>query len=237
MRIINCAVVDDEPIARQGLREFIDQVDFLCFKGFANDVQTTITLLEKTEIDLLFLDINMPGISGIDFIKTFTGKKPLIVFVTAYPNFAVESYNLNSLDYLMKPVSFERFKTTADKALKALPILQKDNLKKDYLFVKCEGLLEKVNISEIVYIASMQNYIKIHLSNRETFTVHLTLKKIHSQLDAKEFIMVHKCYIVHISFINSISGNQIKLKDFGNIPIGRIFRPNINSILINNPPT
>lgn len=233
MRIINCAVVDDEPIARAGIKEFIDQIDYLSFVGYANDINSTIELLAHETIDLLFLDINMPGLSGIDFVKTLRHKKPMIVFITAYSHYAVESYELNVLDYLMKPVSFNRFNVAAERALKTIALQNKSKIEKDYLFVRAEGRLEKINIQQIMCIASLQNYIKIHLVNGESYIVHSTLKGFHNQLNASHFLMVHKCYIININFIHSITGNQIKIDGFGNVPIGRFFKQNINSFLLN----
>lgn len=234
MKLINCAIADDEPIAREGIREFIDQVDFLKFKGFAKDVESTIELLAQSEIDLLFLDINMPGISGIDYVKTLTEKRPLIVFITAYAEFAVESYNLNAVDYLMKPVSFSRFYTAVEKARNAFNQLPKPQQKRDFLFVKNNGRYEKIQLSKIVFIASLQNYIKLHLSSGDAIVMHSTLKRIYEQLDQNNFIMVHKCYIVNVAYITAISGNQIALFNAGILPIGRLFKQNITEIIKNS---
>jgi two-component system LytT family response regulator len=120
MNLINCVVADDEPIARKGIIEFIDKVDFLNVSGTAKDVYELEKLLGQREVDLLFIDIDMPGVSGIDFIKNYEGKMPLVVFTTAYPEYAVESYSLKAFDYLLKPVSPDRFRMTAERALDTL---------------------------------------------------------------------------------------------------------------------
>jgi DNA-binding LytR/AlgR family response regulator len=227
MNLINCVVADDEPIARKGILELIDKVDFLNVSGTAKDVFELEKLLEIREVDILFIDIEMPGISGIDFVKTYEGRMPLVVFTTAYPDYAVESYSLKAFDYLLKPVSKERFRMTADRAKEALSALLPTREKKDYFFVRCDGRYEKLIMSEIVYISGMQNYIKIHFSSGKTMVVHSAMKSIFRQLDESRFIMVHKSYIVNLDYIASVSGSHVSLTGLGQIPIGRHFKASI----------
>lgn len=233
MNLINCVVADDEPIARKGILEFIDKVEFLNVSGTAKDVYELEKLLQYREVDLLFLDIEMPGISGIDFIRNYEGRMPMVVFTTAYPEYAVESYDLQAFDYLLKPVSLDRFRLTAERALEALSQLLPSREKKDYFFVRSEGKYEKLVMSEIVYISGMQNYIKIHFSNGKTLVVHSALKSIYRQLDENRFMMVHKSYIVNLDFIASVSGSHVSLTELGQIPIGRHFKSSIMPRLYN----
>jgi len=227
MNLINCVVADDEPIARKGILEFIDKVEFLNVSGTAKDADELEKLLGRREVDLLFIDIEMPGVSGIDFVKTYEGKMPLLVFTTAYPDYAVESYNLKAFDYLLKPVSPDRFRLTAERALDALSALLPSREKKDYFFVRSEGRYEKLIMSEIVYLSGMQNYVKIHFMSGKTMVVHSALKSIFRQLDENRFIMVHKSYIVNLDYIASVSGSHVSLTEFGQIPIGRHFKAGI----------
>ncbi len=233
MNLINCVVADDEPIARKGILEFIDRVEFLNVSGTAKDADELEKLLAYREVDLLFIDIDMPGVSGIDFIKTYEGKMPLVVFTTAYPDYAVESYSLKAFDYLLKPVSPERFRITAERALDTLCALLPSREKKDYFFVRCDGRYEKLVMSEIVYISGMQNYVKIHFASGKTMVVHSAMKSIFRQLDESRFIMVHKSYIVNLDFISSVSGSHVSLADLGQIPIGRHFKAGILPRLYN----
>lgn len=225
MKRINCVVADDEPIARQGIREFIDRLDFLHFSGFAKDVDSTTDLLQRKEVDLLFMDIEMPGMSGIEFIRTCTERMPLVVFITAYPDYAVESYNLNVFDYLLKPASFERFSTSAKRAFDAINIRSAVREKKDFFFLRCEGRFEKIKSSEIVYISAMQNYVRIHFSSGRVMIVHSALKSVFRMLDEEKFVPVHKSYIVNLDYVDSVTGNSINLAQHGQVPIGRHFRP------------
>ncbi len=233
MNLINCVVADDEPLARKGILEFIEKIDFLNVSGTAKDVYELEALLVHREVDLLFIDIEMPGISGIDFIKTYEGRMPLVVFTTAYPDYAVESYSLKAFDYLLKPVSPERFKVTAGRALETLSKVLPLRGQKDYFFVRCDGRYEKLVMSEIVYVSGMQNYVRIHFANGKTLIVHSALKSIYRQLDESRFIMVHKSYIVNLDYIASVSGSHISLAELGQIPIGRHFKASILPRLYN----
>ncbi len=232
MNLINCVVADDEPIARKGILEFIDKVDFLNVAGTAKDVYELEKLLGQREVDLLFIDIDMPGVSGIDFIRNYEGRMPLVVFTTAYPEYAVESYSLKAFDYLLKPVSPERFRMTAERAMDTLSVLMPKE-KKDYFFVRCDGKYEKLVMSDIVYISGMQNYVKIHFSSGKTMVVHSALKSIYRQLDENRFIMIHKSYIVNLDYIASVSGSHVSLTELGQIPIGRHFKASIMPRLYN----
>ncbi|MCB9251587.1 MAG: response regulator transcription factor [Flavobacteriales bacterium] len=225
MITINVAIVDDEPLARKGIKEFVDKLDYLNFKGFAKDVKGVVALLEEQEIDLLFIDIEMQGISGLEFVQTYEGKLPYVIFITAYADYAVDSYAVNAIDYILKPASFERFCTAVKKVKDAMENNSEQVQQKEYFFLKHEGAYEKINPLDILFISSMQNYIRIHFSSGKSMVFHSTLRSISENLDPAKFIVVHKSYIVNLDHVSSVSGNSIKMANGGEIPLGRQYKP------------
>lgn len=225
-------VVDDEPLARKGVKSLVDKIDFLDFIDEAKDIEGLIKMLSNTSVDLVFLDIEMPGLSGIDFVKTYQDKLPLIIFITAYHDFAVESYTLHAVDYLLKPVSFERFYDAATKALD----IHKSEVKPEGLdqpfFIRHEGQFQKIDPKEIRLISSMQNYIRVYQSDSKPLVIRNTLKEFQQRLNLNQFLLVHKSHVVNRSFIESISATHITLQDLGQIPIGRKHKEDIMKKLL-----
>lgn len=222
--LINCLVIDDEPLARKGLKEYINDVDFLTFSGeFENPLQAAGILKEGTN-QLLFLDIEMPKISGVDFAKTMQ-QKPPVIFTTAYPQYALDGFELNALDYLVKPISFERFLKAAYKAhefyeLKMKNISQSVAEKdKEYLFIKSDNKLVKLFYNDILFIEALQNYVCIQTTTKKYIT-YLTIKSVEEFLPANLFLKTHKSFIVAASKIDSIDGNTITI-GVHQIPISR----------------
>ena len=204
---IKCVITDDEPLARKGLEKYVQQIDFLEHVASFEDALQLSEVLSDRTVDLIFLDINMPHLSGIDFLRMPQQNLPKVILSTAYPEFAIEGYELDILDYLLKPISFERFYKSAVKA-KAFFELTQNNTTSDYFFLKCEKRLEKIVFEEICFIESMQNYVKFFLEN-ETLLAHTTLKSVLAQLPNNQFIQPHKSYIIAIEKIKAIEGNQI----------------------------
>lgn len=217
---LKCLVVDDEQFARRGIKEYIDDIDFLEFTGEAENPVEALTLLKNQEIDLLLLDINMPKISGIEFLKNFTNL-PATIITTAYQEYAIESYELNVLDYLLKPISFDRFLKSASKVQDFIQTKNKLS-NNDYFFVKSNGIYEQVIINEIIAVESMQNYVIIH-TKKNKLVAYLTLKIIEEKLSKIDFIKIHKSYIVSKSDIQSISTDTITIGDL-HFPIGNTFK-------------
>ena len=220
---LTCLIIDDEPLARKGLREYIADVEFLQLAGeFENPLRATDALLNK-KIDLLFLDIQMPKITGLEFLKTMSNP-PLVIFTTAYPQYAVDGFELNAVDYLLKPFSFERFWKAVLKARtqfetgKVAP-LQSMIVEDEYFYVKTDNKLVKINYSDILYIEALQNYIAVHTTSRKYIT-YLTFKSIEESLPNTIFLKVHKSYLVSMSRIESIEGNEIIIGSH-HIPISR----------------
>lgn len=208
---LECLLIDDEPIARKGLSEYIEDIDFLKLAGQADNPVSVMPLLQKKHIDLIFLDIHMPKLSGIDFLKLLPDK-PMVVMTTAYPQYALEGFDLDVLDYLVKPISFERFLKASQKALnyKMLLDLNKELAKErsDFVFLKSDNKVEKVFFHEIRYVEAMQNYILVHTEHRK-MVCYLTFKAMEAQLPKAHFVKVHKSYIISIAHVSSVQGNTL----------------------------
>lgn len=232
--ILNCIIIDDEPLARKGLKEYIADVDFLHLAGeFDNPLKANQALAQQ-QVHLIFLDIHMPKISGIEFLKTLQ-HPPLVILTTAYPQYALEGFDLSVLDYLLKPISFERFLKAVLKAQEvynsrqpaaATQPIQKD----DYIFIKADNKLVKLAYNEIVFVEALQNYVAIHTSDKK-YISYLTFKSIEENLPSSLFIKVHKSYLVAIEAITGIEGNEI-LAGTHHIPISRNLKDEVMEKLL-----
>lgn len=209
--ILNCILVDDEPVARKLLEEYISDIPFLNLLGKAeNPVRATALLNEvEEEIHLMFLDINMPKMSGIEFLRS-SGKLPPVVMTTAYSEYALEGFELNVIDYLLKPFSFERFLKACNRAKEYHELLHANKEVTDHFFVKCDGRLEKILYDDVLFIEGSMNYVTIHTDTAK-LVVYLTLKGIAEQLPSPRFLKVHKSSVINTSKIRSIEGNEISL--------------------------
>ncbi|MBS1917568.1 MAG: response regulator transcription factor [Bacteroidetes bacterium] len=212
---LNCIIVDDEPVARKLLEEYIGDTDFLQLVGKAENPVKANTLLNNNKADLLFLDINMPKMSGIEFLRSIK-ELPLTIMTTAYTEYAIEGFELSVLDYLVKPFSYERFLKACTKAKEYYELKNKknnetsNNVQADYFFVKCDGRIEKVLYEDLIYVEAMLNYVVLHTEDKKLM-VYLTMKSISEQLPENIFLKIHKSTIVNINKIKSIEGNEINL--------------------------
>ncbi|HEV7783498.1 MAG TPA: LytTR family DNA-binding domain-containing protein [Chitinophagaceae bacterium] len=231
---INCIVIDDEPLARKGIKEYIADVDFLELVGeFDNPVKAT-EQIGKGDVQLLFLDIQMPKITGLDFFKTLQNPPP-VIFTTAYPQYALEGFEVNALDYLVKPVSFARFLAAALKAKEYYEVREKNtgsSADTDYFFIKADNKLVKLIFDEVLYVEALQNYVTIHTATKKYMT-YLTFKAVEDYLPADKFLKVHKSYIVAASKIDSIEGNDIRIGQ-QHIPISRNQKEEVMEKLLKN---
>ncbi len=211
MNTLKCIIVDDEPLARQGLEKYIEQIDFLELKATCKNAMQANAILKNQAIDLLFLDIEMPLLSGIEFLKTRTDA-PAVIFTTAYPKYALEGYQFDVIDYLLKPISFERFLQACNKAIRLIPskkqVNQKEEEQAPFIFVKTDKQLVKLNIKDILYIEAMQNYILFHTETAQVMAL-VPMKNIFELLSKKDFLQIHKSYIVAKNKVTAISGNQL----------------------------
>ena len=221
---INCIVIDDEPLARQGIKEYIGEVDFLNFVGEFESPLKATSLLSTTGVQLIFLDIQMPKITGLDFFKTLKNPPP-VIFTTAYPQFALDGFDLNALDYLVKPISLERFLKAAHKAKEFYDLRvrnQNESNKEDYtdhVFIKVDGKLVKILLENILFVEALQNYVAVHTKEKK-YVSYLTLQSIAEFLPADIFIKTHKSFIVAINKVDSIDGNNLQIANHL-IPVSR----------------
>jgi DNA-binding LytR/AlgR family response regulator len=206
--MINCIVVDDEPIAREGLKEYISQVDYLHLVADCKSGAEASGLLQKDNIDLVFLDIQMPNLTGIEFVKALA-EPPLIIFTTAYPQYALEGFELNVIDYLLKPISFARFLKSVEKAQSYLKTKGNNvNITNEFFFIKCNGKIEKIFIADVIYIEAMANYVVIHTQQKKYIT-YITFSGICRRLPDNLFMRIHKSYMVAVSAIKTIDGDEV----------------------------
>ncbi len=212
---LKCIIIDDEPAARKLLEEYISDTDFLQLIGKAENPLKANSLLNNNKADLLFLDINMPKMSGIEFLRS-SSELPLSIMTTAYTEYAIEGFELDVLDYLVKPFSYERFLKACTKAKEyyELKNVQSEHttnaLQLNYFFVKCDGRIEKMFYDELIYVEALLNYIVLHTENKKLI-VYLTIKGIAEQLPEHIFLKIHKSTIVNINKIKNIQGNEIDL--------------------------
>lgn len=226
---IKCIITDDEPMARKGLRGYIEKIDFLMLTGECEDAIQLNTLLKTQQVDLIFLDIEMPEMTGLELLSNLTNP-PKVIIVSAYEQYALKGYEFEVVDYLLKPVSFDRFLKSANRIHDLLQTEQKDA--DDYIFVKSDKQLKKILFRDILFIESMENYVIIQtVSSKEI--VYTTLKQIHESLPQDIFQQTHRSYIVNIDQVNAIDGNLLNVNSH-KIPVARNLRDNVFNLILNN---
>ena len=226
--MLHCLVIDDEPLAREGLREYIDHIDFLHLVGICENPLEAIQVMDANPVDLLYLDVQMPKITGLEFLRSLTDP-PLVIMTTAYPSFALEGFELNVLDYLVKPITFERFFTAAQKAKQQMALIRNSrpaaNSSSNYFFIKCDGKFEKIGFAELYLIESLQNYVVLH-TDRGKFTALMALKNIAAELPEDRFLQIHKSFIIALNRIENLDGNRITIGG-RQVPVSRANRDTI----------
>lgn len=232
MNKLNCIVIDDEPLAGKGLSEYISEIDSLHCLAVVHAPAEAVKYLP--DADLMYLDINMPGISGIDFLQQVKNP-PLTIITTAYPQYALQGYELDVIDYLLKPVSFPRFLKATTKAIEYIRLLKRNAPEvlpatDDYFFIKSNGVLEKIQMNDILAVEALSNYVTIHQADRKIIA-YLTLKQVREYLPASSFIQVHKSYIVALDKVQKIDHDHLVLQHL-DIPIGLNFKDAVNNEII-----
>ncbi|NVO85880.1 LytR/AlgR family response regulator transcription factor [Hymenobacter terrestris] len=227
--MISCLIIDDEQSAIDILQTFISKIPFLNLVGSSTNPIEAMGIVQSQPIDLIFLDIHMPQLSGLSFMRLLPGKTKVII-TTAYSEFAVEGFELEAIDYLLKPIAFERFLKAAQKAFNVSlePSARWQTAEKtgDYIFVKTEskGKMTKVNFDEIVFVEGMKNYVSINTHDDRIVTL-LNIKDLEERLPAKSFMRVHKSYLVSLDKIRALDGNQILFKNMkAYVPLGETYR-------------
>ncbi|WP_281636361.1 LytR/AlgR family response regulator transcription factor [Flavobacterium marginilacus] len=228
---MKCVIIDDEPLAVDLLVEFVGRVDSLELVTTFTNAIDAISIINQSDVDLIFLDIEMPHFSGIDFINAIE-KKPLIIFTTAYSNYAVEGFNLGAVDYLVKPIPFNRFlkavlraqQIFAPKSLSAPnQITNAPEIEHDFMFVRAEYENVKINFSEILFIEGLKDYVKIYTSDNKYTLTLISLIKLENLLSSKGFARIHRSYIINIKHVKSIQKNKVLITD-KRIPISESYK-------------
>ena len=212
---ISCIIIDDEPSSQNVLKSFINKVEYLDLKHACNDALEALEYLKNNPIDLLFLDINMPQLSGISFYKSLQNP-PKVIFTTAYSEYALEGFNLNATDYLLKPFSFERFL----KAVSKIKDIKDDKV--DSIIIKSDKKLHQIKLEDIYYIESLGDYIKVHLKDK-FLVVYKTLKNMNNDLPKSIFTQIHKSFIINKNKVDYIEGNLVIINS-NKIPLGQKFK-------------
>lgn len=239
--MINVIIVDDEPLAQDVLETYIAKMpDFNLLTKCSNAIEAN-DALKNNKVDLMFLDIQMPQLTGIDFLKTLSNP-PLVIFTTAYPNYALEGFELNALDYLLKPISLDRFMKAANKALDQIQLERQgqqqtnegaNTEQSDYTFVKADKKLVRVNYADIIYIEGLKDYVIIRMDKDRVITLQ-TMKSLEEKLPSNTFRRIHRSYIINVNRINAVVGNMVEIEEKGqtkHLPIGKNYREELLSIV------
>lgn len=225
-------IADDEPIARDILTEYVSKVPTLELVGACSNALEVFAMLNKQGVDLLLLDINMPEVTGVDLLRSLK-EPPMVIFTTAYSEYAIESYELNAIDYLLKPIAFDRFIKAVNKAQDATATqdpISITHTSDNAIFVRSDGKHIRVELSELLLIEGVKDYVRLHLQSG-SILVHSTMKNIEEQLTAyNDFIRVHRSYLVNLKHIKEIEGNMLKLGDT-TVVVGNTYKDKVAEIL------
>lgn len=226
---IKCVITDDEPMARKGLRGYIEKIDFLTLMGECEDAIQLNTLLKNEPVDLVFLDIEMPEMTGLELLSNLTNP-PKVIIVSAYEQYALQGYEFDVVDYLLKPVSFDRFLKSVNRVHDLLQTEQKEE--NEYIFVKSDKQFKKILFKDILFIESMENYVVIQTTSSKE-VVYTTLKQLYESLPQTVFQQTHRSYLVNMEQVTAIDGNQLTIPPY-KIPVARNFRDTIFNLILNN---
>lgn len=204
---LNCIIIDDEPLSQDVLKDFVELCPELNLLGICNDAIEAGELLKQEQVDLLFLDINMPKLSGISFVKTLKDP-PLVILVTAYPEYAIQGFEIEALDYLLKPVSFERFRMAVNRAIERC--FENDAIKNKHIMLRADKKSYKINFNDIFYLEAQGDYVRFVTTN-QTLMVHGTMKEFFDSLPQNQFERIHKSYVVSLSKVVYLEGNSVKI--------------------------
>ena len=236
--MIRVIIVDDEPLAQEVMQAHVSNMPDLELVATCDNAVQAMEILRKEQIDIMYLDINMPQLSGVELIKVLEDP-PLVIFTTAHSEHALESYELNAVDYLMKPIAFDRFIKATDKALNLIhdanmkEATEFTNTDDDYIFVKADKKLVRIKYSQVIFIEGLKDYVIIRLDDRRVVTLQ-TMKSLESKLPSNKFKRIHRSFIVNLKKIESVMGNSIEVRVKGeskDLPIGKNYRENLLAII------
>ena len=235
--MIRCIAIDDEPLALKQMADYIQKTPFLELRGEFESALQAIGFLEETEVDLMFVDINMPDLSGMDFVKSLNNA-PKVIFTTAYSEYALEGFRVDAIDYLLKPIGYSDFLKAANKAKVWFSSQQsgtdKVNSDENFLFIKSEHKLIRINLSDIRYIEGMREYVRIHLTNQKPIMSLMSMKKMEEYLPEKSFMRVHRSFIVNLNQITTIERNRIIFDSKVYIPVSEQYKEKFQQYLNDN---
>lgn len=231
---MKCVIIDDEPLAVDLIKEFVSKVESLELISTFNNAIDAIAMINTSNVDLIFLDIEMPHFSGIDFLNAID-KKPLVIFTTAYSDYAVEGFNLGAVDYLVKPIPFNRFLKSVMRAQQTFlsqnntpaaaiaPKVVAPEIEPDFMFVRSEYENVKINFSDILFIEGLKDYVKIYTADNKFTLTLISLIKLENLLSSKGFARIHRSYIINIKYVKSIQKNKVLIAD-KRIPISESYK-------------
>lgn len=229
MNNLNCIIVDDEEGAHRVLEHFIGQSSHIDHIGSFYTAMEAMNYVYQHDVDIMFLDINMPGLTGLELLETMS-KRPFVILTTAYKEYALESYNYDVVDYLVKPFDFKRFLSAIDKVINRIGSAKKMTEatpeRRDHIILKVDGDIMKVHFNEIVYTQSHGNYVKFYTRGKILMS-QITTQEVENKLDEKLFVRIHKSYLVALTEISKISGGQLSLKDGTVLPVGNFYKKNV----------
>lgn len=212
MKKINCIIIDDEPLGRDVVESFAKEVSYLNIVGIFEDPVKALSFIEQNPVDLIFSDIEMPNINGLDFLRTLEDS-PVFIFITAYREFALDGFETGATDYLVKPVRFDRFLKAVQKAKNHIDLKRNSSTSQDRnekIFIKSEGKIIKILLTEILYIEAQGDYLKVN-TIAETYSTQMTLTAMEESLQHKGFLRIHRSFILNLDFLRSIQGNMVEL--------------------------
>ena len=238
---IKVIIIDDEPLALDVLETYISKMPDMDLVAKCGNALEANEALKKHDVDLMFLDIQMPQLTGIDFLKTLSNP-PLVIFTTAYANYALEGFELNAVDYLLKPISLERFMKAGNKAIEQITLQRRDNgatsngEEADFIFVKADKKMVKIRYDEILYIEGLKDYVIIRTNEGRVITLQ-TMKSLESKLPGNLFKRIHRSYILNTTKIQSVEGNMVEIIEKGkpkHLPVGKNYRDHVQDIINKN---
>jgi len=232
--MIKCIAIDDEPLALRQIASYIGKTPYLELVEQFDNAIPAIAFIHENEVDLMFVDINMPDLNGMDFVKSLKNP-PKVIFTTAYEEYAVESYKVDAIDYLLKPINYRSFLQSSEKAKSRLTSNEINiNNKQDFLFIKSEYKTVRVNLSDIKYIEGMREYVKIHFESQKPIMSLISMKKIASALSDNSFLRVHRSYIISLDKILAVERNRVIFEKDIFIPVSEQYKEEFQKFLSNN---
>jgi DNA-binding LytR/AlgR family response regulator len=235
--MIRCIAIDDEPLALKQIVGYIRKTPFLDLKAEFESAIKAVSFLQENEIDLMFVDINMPDLNGLDFVKS-QSNPPKVIFTTAYSEYAVEGFKVNALDYLLKPIDYDIFLKSANRAHEWFDLQGKKNIKIEsndvFLFIKSEYKVLRINLSDIKYIEGMREYVRIYLVGQRPIMTIVSMKKIEEYLPKNKFMRVHRSYIVNLEKVTTIDRNRIVFDNNTYIPVSGQYNQKFQEYLSKN---